>query len=186
MEQSAPKITPADGKLGVLLPGLGAVSTTFVAGTLLIRKGLGSPIGSLTQMGTIRLGRRTDERAPLIRDFVPLADLSDICFAAWDVFPDDAYAAALKAGVVASELLEKVRPELSAIKPMPAVFDPKFVRNLDGTHCKQARNKRELANLVEADIDAFQESSGAQRLVMVWCGSTETFHQPSRVHETIF
>ncbi len=185
MEETTPTISPATGKLGILLPGLGAVSTTFVAGVLLVRKGLGSPVGSLTQMGTVRLGRRTDDRSPLIRDFVPLAELDDLCFCAWDVFPDNAYDAAMKAGVVAPELLQQVRAELEGIVPYAGVFDPDYVRNLDGRHRKKESSKRDLAAQVEVDIDDFQKRCGAERMVMVWCGSTETFHVPGKAHESL-
>ncbi len=178
-------ITPANGKLGVLLPGLGAVSTTFIAGVLLVRKNLGVPIGSLTQMGTIRLGKRTEGRTPFIRDFVPLATLDQLSFCAWDIYSENAYESAMKAGVVAPDLLAQVRTELEAIQPNPGVFDPTFIRNLDGEHRKHGATKRELAAQVIADIESFQESSGTSRSVMVWCGSTEAFHAPSPAHQSL-
>ncbi len=185
MTGSEAKTIPAEGTLGVLLPGLGAVSTTLIAGVHLIRKGLGSPIGSLTQMGTIRLGKRTEGRTPFIRDFVSLANLSDIEFLAWDIFPDNAYESARKAGVVASELLDQIRPELESITPETAVFDEHFIRNLRGSHLKRGPSKRDLAEQVMADIDAFRDRCGATRLVMVWCGSTEAFHEATDVHRTL-
>jgi myo-inositol-1-phosphate synthase len=185
MIEAATKIAPADGGLGVLLPGLGAVSTTFISGVHLVRKGLGSPIGSLAQMGTIRLGKRTDDRVPFIRDFVPLAKLDDIQFLSWDIFPDNAYQSAIKAGVVEPGQLEQIRPELESIEPRAAVFDQHFVKNLHGTHRKSGANKRGLAAQVMQDIDEFKERSGVSRMVMVWCGSTETFQVRSDVHQSL-
>ena len=178
-------IAPADGTLGVLLPGLGAVSTTFIAGVLLVRKGLGKPIGSLTQMGTIRLGKRTEDRTPNVRDFVPLANLDDLAFCAWDIFPDNAYTSALRAGVIAPDLLDKVRAEMESIVPQTGIFDPKFIRNLEGDHRKNGATKRDLAQQVIDDIEAFRERSGASRMVMVWCGSTEAFHKQTAVHQSL-
>ncbi len=178
-------IQPASGSLGVLLPGLGAVSTTFIAGVLLVRRGLGTPIGSLTQLGTIRLGKRTDNRAPAVRDFVPLAELGDLQFCAWDIFPDNAYESARRAGVVEPELLEQIRDELEAITPHRGVFDSRFIRNLDGKHRKSGKSKRELSEQVIADIEGFRDASGVTRMVMVWCGSTEAFQNPSAVHQSM-
>lgn len=178
-------VKPVDGKLGVLLVGLGAVSTTFVAGVELIKRGLGQPIGSLTQMGRIRLGKRTEGRSPLIREFVPLADLGDLVFGAWDIFPDDAYTAAVRAEVVDRESLDRIRPELEALRPMPGVFDPQFVKRLAGVHIKQGANKRELVAQLMADIDTFRRQSGASRLVMIWCGSTESFLEAQPVHASL-
>src|SRR5262245_52420501 len=155
MRHPAIHIAPPRGKLGVLLVGLGAVSTTFIAGVHAIRKGLAQPIGSLTQMGTIRLGKRTEHRAPAIREFVPLADLEDLEFGAWDIFPDDAWESARNAGVLDSSLLDRLRPELEAIRPWPAVFDRRHVKRLDGPNVKSGKNKRELAEQVRADIRAF-------------------------------
>ncbi len=185
MSEPAVDIAPADGRLGILLPGLGAVSTTFIAGVHLIRKGLGTPIGSLTQMGTIRLGRRTDDRVPFVRDFVPLAGLGQIDFLTWDIFPDDAYQSARRAGVVAPELLEQVRPELESIVPRPAVFDDRFVKNLQGTHRKSGAGKRDLADQVIRDIESFRAESAANRLVMIWCGSTESYLEAGAVHASL-
>ena len=171
------QIAPAHGKLGVLLVGLGAVSTTTIAGVCAIRKGLALPIGSLTQMGTIRLGKRTEARTPRIKDFVPLADLNDIVFGGWDIFEEDCYAAARTAGVLEPGQLEQVRGELEAIRPMPAVFDRKYVKRLDGPNVKNGKNKRDLAEQLVADIRGFKEENRCDRLVMVWCGSTEVYKQ---------
>ncbi len=178
-------IAEPKGKLGILTPGLGAVSTTFIAGVLAVRKGLAKPFGSLTQMGTIRLGKRTEKRSPRIKDFVPLADLQDLVFGAWDIFPENAYEAALKAGVLEHELLEQVKDELQAVKPMEAVFDQAFVKKLDGPHVKEGRNLWEKAQALKEDIARFKESSGAERLVMIWCASTETFLKEAPVHKDI-
>ena len=158
-------VAPATGKLGVLLPGMGAVGTTFIAGVLAIRKGLAKPIGSLTQMGTIRLGARTDDNVPLIRDYVPLAGLDDLVFGGWDVFEDDAYVAASRAGVLEGHLLEQLGDELRAIKPMTAVFEQEYVRNLHGDHVKAETNKWEQAEALNADIDRFVEQNGCDRVV---------------------
>ncbi|HET8769556.1 MAG TPA: inositol-3-phosphate synthase [Gemmatimonadaceae bacterium] len=178
-------VRPASGKLGILTPGLGAVATTFMAGVEAVRRGHAKPIGSLTQMATIRLGRRSENRAPLLRDFIPLASLDDIVFGAWDPIPDDAYVAAKKAGVLTPEHLEPLKDFLSAIKPMPAVFDQHYVTRLHGENVKQGKNKRDLAEQLRADIRNFRKASGAERVVAVWCGSTEIFIRPSAVHETI-
>lgn len=178
-------IRPPDGGLLVLLPGLGAVSTTFIAGVHAIRKGLAAPIGSVTQMGTIRLGKRTEKRTPLIRDFVPLVPVGDLSFAAWDVFEDDAYTAATKAGVLEPAHLEPVREELEAVRPLPAVFDREFVRKLDGPFTKSAATKMDLAEMLIEDIERSREAAGAARAVMIWCGSTETFLEEGPVHRSL-
>jgi myo-inositol-1-phosphate synthase len=178
-------VPPAEGILGVLLPGMGAVSTTFIAGVEAVRKGIGLPIGSLTQMGTIRLGKRTEGRAPAIKDFVPLASLDQLAFAGWDPIPDNAYESASRAGVLRAELVERLRPELEAIRPMPAVFDQYYVKRLNGPNVKKGANWRELADQLGDDIAAFKKRSKASRLVMVWCGSTEIFQAPSEVHQTL-
>lgn len=183
MEKPA-KIAPAKGKLGVLLPGIGAVSTTFMAGVELVRKGKSQPVGSLTQLGTIRLGKRTDNRSPLIKKFVPLADLKDLTFGGWDLFKDNAYQAAEKAGVLSPEDLAHVKPFLSKIKPMKAAFDREYVKRLDGTYVKKAKNKYELALQLKEDIANFRKSSRASRLVTCWCGSTEIFLKAEDVHST--
>jgi len=178
-------ITSADGKLGVLLVGLGAVSTTFIAGVLAIRKNLAKPIGALTQMGTIRLGKRTDGRTPLIKDFVPLAGLDDIVFGGWDIFDDDCYSAATTAGVLDSRLLDQIKPEMESIRPWKAVFDRQYVKRLDGPNVKQGKSKRDLAEQVRADIHKFKSDHGIDRLVMIWCGSTEVFMKESEAHQTL-
>jgi myo-inositol-1-phosphate synthase len=184
-EGKATEIAPAKGKLGIMIPGMGAVATTFVAGVEAVRKGLAKPIGSVTQMGTIRLGKRTDGRSPLVKEFVPLANLNDMVFTGWDIFEDDMYAAARKAGVLEKELLDQIKPFLSGIKPMKAVFDKNYVRLLDGPNVKKGKNKMELAEQVREDIRNFKKSSGAERLVMMWCGSTESFTKPTEVHSSV-
>ena len=178
-------IAPARGKLGVLLAGMGAVATTTMAGILLARRGLAAPVGSLTQMGTIRLGKRTEGRTPKINDLVPLAQLADIELGGWDIFPDDAYQAALRAKVVEPAHLEPIREELSAIKPMRGAFYPEYVTRLTGTHVKEARSKADMVEQLRADIRGFKAEKKADRLVMVWCGSTETYLRPTAVHDTI-
>ena len=179
------EIRPAEGKLGVLLPGFGAVATTFVAGVEAVRRGLAEPIGSLTQMNRIRLGKRTDGRTPLIKDFVPLAGLEDLVFGSWDPIPDDGYTSALNAGVLQKEKhLDPIKDFLSAIKPMSAAFDTYYVKKLDGTN-KKSGTKMEQAEEIRADIRRFKEENGCERLVMVWCASTEVFLRPGAVHETL-
>jgi myo-inositol-1-phosphate synthase len=179
------QIAPAKGKLGVLLVGLGAVSTTFIAGVEAIKEGLAEPIGSLTQMGTIRLGKRTDNRVPKIKDFLPLADLKDLVFGAWDIFPDSAYEAATHAGVLEKELLGKLRKPLQKIKPMKAVFDQNYVKRLSGTNVKKGKNKLDLANQLIADIAEFKRKNKCARLVMIWAASTEIFMKPHAVHRNL-
>jgi len=178
------KIAPPKGKLGVMLVGMGAVSTTFMAGVELVRKGKSQPVGSITQLGTIRLGKRTDGNSPLIKKFVPLADLKDIVFAAWDIFTDNAFQSATNAGVLSYQDLEKVKPFLTGIKPLKAVFDKEYVKKLDGKHVKKGKNKYELALQLKEDIAKFRKASRATRLVTVWCGSTEVFITPEDVHST--
>jgi len=178
-------IKKPEGKLGVMIPGLGAVATTFIAGVLLAKKGLGRPFGSLTQMGTIRLGKRTEKRVPRIRDFVELAELEDLVFTAWDIFPDNAYEAAAKAGVLRKEHLEPVKDELEKIKPLPAVFDQNYVKKLDGPNKKKGANKYELALQLMDDIKVFKEKNSLDRLVMIWCASTEVFMKPEPAHQTV-
>jgi myo-inositol-1-phosphate synthase len=179
------EIAPAKGKLGVLLVGLGAVSTTFIAGVEAIKKGIAEPIGSLTQMGAIRLGKRTENRVPLIKDFVPLADLNDLVFGAWDIFPDSAYEAAMHAGVLEKDLLAQVKTPLQKVKPMRAVFDQTYVKRLSGTNVKEGANKLEMAEQLMADIAEFKRRNKCSRLVMVWAASTEIFLKPHAVHKTI-
>ena len=178
-------IAPARDRLGVLLVGLGAVSTTFIAGVHAVRKGLAAPTGSLTQMGTIRLGKRTDGRSPLLKDFVPLASLDDLVFGAWDIFEDDGYEAARKAQVLKPDLLEQLRPDLESIVPWPAVFEQHYVKKLDGPNVKTGANKQDLADQVIADIRRFKAEHNLDRLVMVWCGSTEIFMKEAGVHATL-
>ena len=179
-------IAPATGKLGILTPGLGAVATTFMAGVESIRRGHSKPIGSLTQMATIRLGKRTENRSPLIRDFVPLAGLQDIVFGAWDPISDDAYTAARKAGVLTSEHLEPVKDFLSAIKPMSAAFESRFVTRLTGVdNVKTGPTYRDIAEQLRADMRNFKAEHGCDRLVIVWCASTEAFIQPGPQHATV-
>jgi len=179
------EIAPAKGKLGVLLPGMGAVATTFIAGVEAIRREISKPIGSLTQMGTIRLGKRTDNRSPLVKDFVPLADLKDIVFGGWDIYHDSAYEAARKAGVLDDRHLTALKPFLEAVKPWPAVFEPQYVKKLHGENVKKGKSKRDLAEQVSADIDRFRRENELARLVMVWCGSTEVYREAAEVHSSL-
>ena len=178
------KIAPAKGKLGILLPGMGAVATTFMAGVELVRKGKSQPVGSVTQLGTIRLGKRTDGRTPKVKDFVPLAGLNDIVFGGWDIFNDNAYQSAANAGVLDLQDLAKVKTYLSKIKPMKAAFDQKFVKLISGPNIKKGKNKYEWALELKEDIKKFRKSSGATRLVACWCGSTESYLAPGDVHST--
>jgi len=183
--QNPSEISPASGRLGVLLAGLGAVTTTFMAGVFAIRKGLAAPTGSLTQMGTVRLGKRTDGRSPNIKDFVPLASLDDMVFGGWDIFNDNCYEAARNAEVLNPDLLERVRPELEAITPWPAVFDQHYVKKLDGPNVKTGASKRDLADQVIEDIRRFKSEQNVDRLVLIWCGSTEIFMEESAVHSSL-
>ncbi|MDP2959660.1 MAG: inositol-3-phosphate synthase [Longimicrobiales bacterium] len=180
------EIRPATGKLGVLLPGFGAVATTFVAGVEAARRGIALPIGSLTQMATIRLGKRTEARTPLIKEFVPLAGLDDLVFGTWDPIPDNGYQSALRAGVLHKERhLDPIKDFLSSIEPMPAAFDRAYVKKLDGPNKKKAATKKELAEAIRADIQKFKKDNGCARLVMVWCGSTEIYLAPTAVHQSL-
>jgi myo-inositol-1-phosphate synthase len=183
--QKGTDIRPAKGKLGVLLPGMGAVATTFIAGVEAIRRGFSRPIGSLTQMGTIRLGKRTDNRSPMVKDFVPLSSLDDLVFGGWDIFEDNAYESAKHHGVLTKEDLERVRPFLESIRPMPGVFEPSYVKRLNGTFIKTGKSKMHLAEQLMADIEAFKTRHDVARCVAVWCGSTEVYRQPSEVHSTL-
>lgn len=178
------KIEDAGGKLGVLLPGLGAVSTTFIAGVMAIRRGIAKPIGSLTQMNHIRLGRRDENRNPLIKELIPLADLDQLYFGAWDLFEDNAYESALNAGVLEQSLLDELKDELSEIVPMKAVFNKHYVKKLDGPHVKKANTKWEYMEQLREDIRQFKATHNLDRLVMIWTGSTEIFLKPGPVHET--
>jgi myo-inositol-1-phosphate synthase len=180
-----PFIPPASGKLGVLLPGMGAVATTFIAGVEAVRRGIAQPIGSLSQLAHIRLGKRTENRNPLISEIVPLAKLEDLVFGGWDPIPDNALVAARKAGVLSDKHIDPIADFLEAIKPMPAVFDKNYVKKLDGTNVKTGKNKRDLAEQLRQDIRDFKAKNNCDRLVMVWCGSTEIFLQPAPVHMTL-
>ncbi|MCC6713439.1 MAG: inositol-3-phosphate synthase [Candidatus Dadabacteria bacterium] len=169
-----------------MIPGMGgAVSTTFIAGVEAIRRGIGKPIGSLTQMARIRIGKRTEKNSPLIKDFIELAGLDDLVFAGWDIYPDNCYEASLKAGVLDKDQVEALREPLERLKPMPAVFSRDYVKNLDGRHLKKGKTKMDLAKQVIEDIENFKKESGVSRLVMVWCGSTEIYIKQSPVHASI-
>jgi myo-inositol-1-phosphate synthase len=181
----AKEIRPAEGPLGVLLPGLGAVATTFIAGTFLARKGLAQPFGSISQMQRIRLGKRTNARFPLIKEFVPLAGLEQLVFGGWDIFRETCYKTAIRSGVLPSTILEPVKKDLDGIRPFPAAFDRRYVRRLDGVNVKKAANKMELAEAVIRDIENFKRKNGLKRAVMVWCGSTEVYMEPRKIHESI-
>ena len=175
------QIAPATGKLGVLIPGIGAVSTTFMAGVEAIKRGLGEPIGSLTQLGTVRLGKRTDNNTPRIKDFVPLAPLESLVFGGWDIFEDNAYEAAVNARVLEPHHLEAAKESLSAIKPMTAVFDREYVKRINGPNVKHEGSKMDKAEALMDDIRNFEKLHGVSRSVMIWCGSTEVFHKPAAV-----
>jgi myo-inositol-1-phosphate synthase len=178
-------LQPAKGKLGIMIPGMGAVATTFVAGVEAVRKGIAKPIGSVTQMGTIRLGKRTEGRSPKIKEFVPLANLDDLVFTGWDIFEDNMFDAATNAGVLDRYLLEQIKPFLQKITPRKAVFDHNYVKKIDGPNVKKGKNKMDLAEQVREDIRQFKKSSGASRLITIWCGSTESFIQPTAVHQSL-
>jgi myo-inositol-1-phosphate synthase len=179
------KIAPAEGKLGILIPGMGAVTTTFIAGVEAVRRGLAKPIGSVTQLATIRLGKRTDGNTPLIRNFVPLAGLNDLVFGTWDIFEDNCFEAAQRAGVLEKPLLDQLQAPLSAIRPMKAVFDQEYVKRITGPNVKSQGSKMDKAEMLMEDIRNFRQSSGAARLAMIWCGSTEVFHRAAAVHQTL-
>jgi myo-inositol-1-phosphate synthase len=185
MSDKGIKIAAPTGKVGVLLIGLGAVSTTFIAGVEAVKKGLGEAIGSLTQMGTVRLGKRTEKRVPKIADFIPLASMEDLVFAAWDIFEDDAYAAATNSGVLEASLLQDLKAELESIRPMKAVFDPRYVKRLHGTHLKEGKTKWDLAQQLVDEIQQFQKEKSLDRMVMIWCGSTEVFIEQTEVHQSV-
>ncbi len=179
------QIQKADGKLGVLIPGLGAVATTFIAGVEAVKKDLAKPVGALTQMGNIRLGKRTENRYPLIKDFVPLASLNDIVFGGWDVYDDNVFESAMNAKVIEPMMLHAVKPELEVIKPMKAVFDQSYVKNLDGKNVKTGSSKMDLAEQLMEDIRNFKAQNNVERVVIVWCASTERYIEQGAVHETI-
>jgi len=183
--QNLIKIADAEGKLGIMLVGLGAVSTTTIAGVIAVRRGLALPIGSLTQMGTVRLGKRTEGKSPAIKDFVPLAPLNDIVFGAWDIFDENCYEAAKTAGVLENELLQQIKPEMEQIRPWPAVFDRKYVKRLDGPNVKKGKTKRDLAEQLREDIRRFKRENGLNRVVMIWAGSTEIYLTETAVHATV-
>ena len=184
-KQEQVKIEPAEGKLGILIPGMGSVATTFMAGVEAIKQGLAAPVGSLTQMGTIRLGKRTDNNIPKIKDFVPLADLNDLVFGGWDIFDDNAYEAAVHADVIEKTMLEKVKAPLEKVKPMKAVFDRDYVKRIDGPNVKTEGSKMDKAQALIQDIETFRKDNNCARLSMIWCGSTEVFHKPAAVHQTL-
>src|SRR6202522_1334113 len=179
------RIEPAKGKLGVMIPGMGAVATTFVAGVEAIRKGLAKPIGSLTQMGTVRLGKRTDGRSPKIKEFVPLAGLDDLVFTGWDIFEDNMYEAASNAGVLDQKLLDQLKPFLSSITPRAAVFDHNYVKKIDGPNVKKGKTKMDLAEQLRDDIRDFKKTSGVSRLITMWCGSTESYIAAGETHQSV-
>ncbi len=184
--KKAVPVKPATGKLGILMPGMGAVATTFIAGVLAIRKGIGKPIGSLTQLGRIRLGKRTDNNSPTIQEYVSLAKLDDIAFGGWDIFPENAYQAAMRAGVLDEHKhLAPLKAELEAIKPMTAVFEQTYVKNLTGPNVKKGTSKMHLAEQLMEDIKKFKSTNGCDRLVAVWCGSTEVYRKPTDVHSSL-
>ncbi|MBN9482105.1 MAG: inositol-3-phosphate synthase [Bacteroidetes bacterium 43-93] len=179
------QISDAKGKLGILIPGLGAVATTFIAGVEAIKKGISQPVGSLTQMGNIRLGKRTENRYPLIKDFVPLAGLNDLVFGGWDVYEDNVYESAMNAKVLEPGLLHSVKSELEQLRPMKAVFDKEYVKNLNGTNVKEGTTKWDLAEQLMTDISEFKSANNCDRLVMVWCASTEKYIEEGSVHQTV-
>ncbi|MBI2903432.1 MAG: inositol-3-phosphate synthase [Candidatus Methylomirabilis oxyfera] len=178
-------IEPPRGRLGVLLPGLGAVATTLIAGVHLVNRGLAEPYGSLTQMQRMRLGKRTNPRFALIKEVVPLADLKDLAFGGWDIFPENAYQTACQAGVLPREMLDQIKHQLESVKPWPAAFEQAYVRNLSGNHLKRGPSKKHLADLLIEDIERFRRAEDLDREVMIWCGSTEVFLEPAPVHQTI-
>ena len=185
MNKHDSRILPPKGKLGVLLPGMGAVTSTFIAGVELVKKGLGTPVGSVTQMQAIRLGKRYENRSPLIKNFVPLASLEQLVFGGWDFFPDDMFAAATKAGVLDAAQLAPIKKELSAIKPMLPVYDPAYIKNIKPAVSKKGKTKMDLALQVMADIELFKKKNGCDRVVMLWCGSTERLPAHSKSHEDL-
>ncbi|HEY5380900.1 MAG TPA: inositol-3-phosphate synthase [Acidobacteriaceae bacterium] len=182
-QQGAASIKPHTGKLGIMIPGMGAVATTFIAGVEAVRRGFAKPIGSLTQMGTIRLGKRTENRTPLVKDFVPLAPLNDLVFTGWDIFGGNLYDAARTAQVLDRDQLDSMKPFLEGIEPMPAAFNQHYVKRLEGKKIKTGKNKCDLANQIRNDIAEFKTKTDRQ--VMIWTGSTEIFLQQTEVHQTL-
>ncbi|MFM8316126.1 MAG: inositol-3-phosphate synthase [Deltaproteobacteria bacterium] len=185
MTKTNVKVTPATGKLGILLPGMGAVATTFIAGVEAVKRGLAEPVGSLTQMGRLRLGKRSENRSAMIKDFISLSSLENVCFGGWDIFEDDVYQAASKAKVLEQTLLDQLREPLSKIKPMSAVFDNNYIALIDGKNKKSGRTKKDLADQLREDIKRFKKDNHCDRLVMVWCASTERYTEQAPCHETI-
>jgi myo-inositol-1-phosphate synthase len=186
MDKEKPvRIEPATGKLGILLPGLGAVSTTFIIGVKAILKNSGKAFGSLTQMGTIRLGKRTENRTPAIKDFVPLANLGDLVFGGWDIFDENCYDAARRSEVLSGDHIERVKEDIEKIRPWKAVFSRDYVKNLDGSHVKTGANKLELAEQLMDDISSFRREKSLSRMVMIWCASTEKYIRQSEVHSSL-
>ena len=185
MVKKGVKIEAPVGKLGVLIPGLGAVSTTFIAGVEAVKKKIAQPVGSLTQLGTIRLGKRTEHRVPKIQELVPLASLDQLVFGGWDIFEDNCYESAVKAGVLDQRMLDAVRPEIEKIKPWRAVFSQDYVKRLQGPNVKSGKNKMDLAEQVMDDIERFRKANDLSRLVMIWCGSTEVFMKPEAAHASL-
>lgn len=179
------KVEKPKGKLGILLPGMGAVATTFIAGVIAVNKGLELPIGSLTQMGRFRVGKRTANNQPFIKDIVPLQNLKNVVFGGWDIFEDDVFESAVHAKVLDQTLLDKIKPQLKKIKPMKAVFDHEYVKRLDGKNIKKGKSKMELAKALMKDIEKFKKDNNCDRLVMVWCGSTEIYIKESEVHQSL-
>lgn len=179
------KIEKPKGKLGILMPGLGAVATTAIAGVIAVNKGLGLPIGSLSQMGRMRVGKRTENKQPFIKDVIELQSLKNVVFGGWDIFEDNVYESAKHAGVLEESLLKKIKPQLEKIKPMKAVFDHEYVKRLDGKYFKKGKTKMELAEALMKDIEKFKKENDCDRLVMVWCGSTEIFIKESEVHQSV-
>ena len=169
-------------KLGVLIPGMGSVASTFICGVIACNRGLSKPIGSMTQMGSIRLGKRTEKRNPLVKDFVPTVDMNNLVFTGWDINQENVYDIALKSKVLKNDLLEELKPDLQKINVLKGVFDEKYVRRLNGDWIKSGENKLDLAKQVMADIESFNESSGVDSNVMIWCGSTEVYMEPSEIH----
>ena len=178
-------VAKSSGKLGILVPGMGAVGTTLIAGVYAINKGMSKPIGSLTQMGRIRLGKRDIDNKPLIKDVVDIHALQDVVFGGWDVFPDNVYESAVHAEVIDKTMLDELKPELEKIKPMKAVFDKSYAKRLEGTHVKQGATKMDLAEALMEDIRQFKDTHGCDRMVMIWCGSTEIYIEEGDVHQSV-
>lgn len=179
------KVKSAEGKLGILMPGMGAVATTMIAGVEAVKRGTAKPIGSFVEMGKMRLGKRDQNRIVDVKSFLPFANLDQIVFGGWDIFEDNAYQAAKNAKVLEAHQLEELRPALEKIKPMPAVFDPEFIKRISGPNVKKGANKMELANQLREDIRKFVRDNNLSRVVMVWCASTESYIKLGEVHSTL-